>query len=90
MISSRNLAHPPPLAVTIKGNLGRADGKDGDGQDGKDGHNGKDCHNGKGGGGKKSNMTLMVRMATMARMVTMATTTTYWPLAARGNIINAA
>ena len=78
VISSRNLAQPPPLAVTIKGNLGRADGKDGDGQDGKD------------GGGKKSNMTLMVRMATMARMVTMATTTTYWPLAARGNIINAA
>ena len=47
MIESRNLAHPPPLAVTIKGNLGRADGKDGDGQDGKDDLNGKDGHNGK-------------------------------------------
>ena len=57
MIESRNLAHPPPLAVTIKGNLGRADGKDSDGQDGKDGDgqdgkddlNGKDGHDGKDG-----------------------------------------
>ena len=58
--------HPPQFAVTTKGNIGRADGKDGDGQDGKDDLNGKDCHNGKDGGGKKSNMTLMARMATMA------------------------
>ena len=67
MIESRNLPHPPPLAVTIKGNLGRADCKDGDGQDGKDGLNGNDGHDGK--MASMARMTIMAMMVTISRMV---------------------